>query len=147
MARDLTLRDIGLLRKLAPECSALVCSGSGTDYRSILPPVANHYARDAEDFHERLERLSPEETEYLISLVLDGAESLGCVPPDYVKIFVEIVAERVGYEVALSVIAVYKKSLSCISGGLFRNDDPRSRKVLNRLSFATHNNQPRIMGT
>ncbi len=117
MARELTPKDIGLLRKLAPECSALVCSGSGSPYRSILPPVANHYSRDAEDFRERLEQLSPEETGYLISLVLNGAESLGCVHPDYVKIFVEIVAERVGYEVALSVIAVYEKNLSCDSEG------------------------------
>jgi hypothetical protein len=117
MARELTLKDIGLLQKLAPECSVLVCSGSGSPYRSILPPVANHCAHDAEDFRERLERLSPEETGYLISLVLNGAESLGCLPPDYVKIFAEIVAERVGYEVALSVIAVYEKNLSCDSQG------------------------------
>jgi hypothetical protein len=115
MARILTSKDICILQKLAPECSALICSGSGSSYRSILPPVANHYARDAEDFRERLERLSPEETGYLISLVLDGAESLGCVPPDYVKIFAQIVAERVGYEVAFSVIAAYEKNLSCVS--------------------------------
>lgn len=116
MARELSAKDIDLLQKLAPECSALVCSGSGSAFRSILPPVANHFARDAEDFRERLERLSMEETEYLISLVLNGAESLGCVPPEYVKMFAENVAERIGYEQAVLIITVYEKNLVCDAG-------------------------------
>lgn len=60
MARTLSEHDIALLLKLAPECDTLICKGSENTYRSILPPVANHYAKDADDFAVRLNRLTDE---------------------------------------------------------------------------------------
>lgn len=50
MARILSETDIGVLKTLAPECEGYLCSGSGVNYRSILPPVANHFSKDADDF-------------------------------------------------------------------------------------------------
>jgi hypothetical protein len=113
MPRELNDRDIELLKKVAPECSDLVCSGSGLPFRSILPPLANHFATDAGDFQERLERLSPEDLEYLITLIRDGDESMGCVPPEYAGVFVDLVAGRLGKRAAAEVAELYAESESC----------------------------------
>jgi hypothetical protein len=104
MARELSDRDREILRRLAPECSDEICSGSGHAFLSILPPVANHFARDGADFSERIGRLSDEELGYLVDLILDGRESLGCVPPDFIEIFLRIVAERLGNRRAEEIV-------------------------------------------
>jgi hypothetical protein len=58
MARILSEMDIGILKMVAPECEGYLCSGSGVNYRSILPPLANHYSKDADDFLRRIKMLS-----------------------------------------------------------------------------------------
>ena len=45
MPRELSEKDIAILKKLAPECGDLTCSGSGHMFHSILPPVSNHFCR------------------------------------------------------------------------------------------------------
>ena len=50
MPRELDDKDIAILKKLAPECGDLTCSGSGHTFHSILPPVSNHFAEDNTDF-------------------------------------------------------------------------------------------------
>ena len=52
MPRELDEKDIAILKKLAPECGDLTCSGSGHMFHSILPPVSNHFAEDNNDFIE-----------------------------------------------------------------------------------------------
>jgi len=104
MPRELDERDRKLLKKLAPECSDLVCSGSGVPFRSLLPPVANHFARDEADFRERIGRLSDEDLRYLADLVLAGEESLGCVPPDMLESFLWRLAERLGNDAAVQIV-------------------------------------------
>jgi hypothetical protein len=104
MPRELNDRDREILKKLAPECADLVCQGSGVPFRSLLPPVANHFARDDADFRERIERLSDRELRYLADLVLSGDESLGCVPPDFLEIFLWRVAERLGNDAAVQIV-------------------------------------------
>ncbi|MGB3907423.1 MAG: hypothetical protein WBL02_03205 [Methanomethylovorans sp.] len=94
MPRDLSQKDIDLLKLLAPECKGLDCAGSGASYRSILPPLANHFASDEHDFRKRLEKLSTEDLQYLLSLTKNGDESLNCVPPRYLLIFIDLVNER-----------------------------------------------------
>ena len=103
MARELAEKDWALLKILAPECDAVVCINSGFMYRSILPPVANHYANDEQDFLERLSRLSDEDLRYLVSLVTDGSESLGCMEPGFAATFIDFVRKRLGDEAAKSV--------------------------------------------
>jgi hypothetical protein len=104
MPRELNDRDREILKKLAPECADLVCQGSGVPFRSLLPPVANHFARDDDDFRERIERLTDGELRYLADLVLSGDESLGCVPPDFLEIFLWRVAERLGNDAAVQIV-------------------------------------------
>lgn len=113
MARILSEKDIDLLKKLAPECEDLLCAGSGVPYRSILPPLANHYSEDAIDFHRRVSGISPADLEYLVSLILGGEESLGCVPPDYIVIFLGVVEEKLGEETAATVRQKYEENHEC----------------------------------
>lgn len=110
MARILSELDIGILKTAAPECEALLCSGSGVNYRSILPPLANHYSKDAADFLRRIKLLSMSDLEYLVRLILSGEESLGCVPFNYIILFVDNVSERLGEEVASQVRKSYDDS-------------------------------------
>lgn len=93
--------------RLAPECADEICSGSGHAFLSILPPVANHFARDAADFSERIGRLSDDDLDYLAGLILDGGESLGCVPPEFIEIFLRRVAERLGMRRAEEILEHY----------------------------------------
>lgn len=113
MARELSPRDIGILRKLAPECDDETCSNSGHRFRSILPPVANHYTNGSQDFARRFLRLDDEEFSYLVGLVLDGSESLGCLSPEYADTFFEIVSGRMGPDTATRVARVFAFSEGC----------------------------------
>ena len=74
MPRELSARDQEILKKLAPECSDEICAGSGHAFRSILPPVANHFAMGEADFADRIGRLSDDDLRYLVDLVRDGGE-------------------------------------------------------------------------
>ncbi|KAF1075752.1 hypothetical protein [Methanogenium sp. MK-MG] len=75
MARILSKKDQEILKKCAPECEDLLCSDSKVPYRSVLPPVANHYAVDADDFRERITRLTADELEYLTTLITATGDS------------------------------------------------------------------------
>lgn len=113
MARILTEKDQDILKKCAPECEILLCSGSGVTYRSILPPVANHYAADADDFRERISRLTPDELEYLTTLILSGEESLCCLPPNYFAAFLERVTEHLGRSSRRDILNAYRSGEDC----------------------------------
>ncbi len=108
MARTLSKKDIEMLKKLAPECADITCSGSGFDYQSILPPVSNHFAFDDDDFEERLNRLDIFELRYLAEVILDGSESLGCVQPEHAYILVRLLSERVSEDVGENVRLLYE---------------------------------------
>jgi hypothetical protein len=108
MARTLSERDIGILKKLAPEVEDLICAGSGVEYRSILPPVSRHYSEDEADFAARLERLSADDLRYLVGAIEDGSESLGCMPPEDVESFAKVVAEKLSADDAKRVVAAYE---------------------------------------
>jgi hypothetical protein len=113
MARTLSDRDIEILKKLAPECGETTCSGSGLDYRSILPPVSNHFALDDDDFEDRLKRLDIFDLRYLSEVILDGTESLGCIQPEHVEILARLLRERVSQEVGDEVMALYEAAGEC----------------------------------
>jgi hypothetical protein len=110
MARILSEIDLRILKTVAPECEGYLCSGSGVNYRSILPPLANHYSKDADDFLRRIKMLSRSDLEYLIRLILSGEESLGCVPFEYITLFIENVSERLGENIAVQVKKSYENS-------------------------------------
>jgi hypothetical protein len=103
MARVLTETDIKILKKCAPEFAEQACSTSGEGFRSVLPPVAIHYARSGEDFIRRCGTLSDEELAYLAGLIIRGEESVCCIPPDYMVAFVDLLAERLDRKTAEAV--------------------------------------------
>ncbi|WP_292489554.1 hypothetical protein [Methanoculleus sp. 10] len=113
MPRVLNEWDITILKKSAPEYLGLVCAGSGGPYRSVLPPLANHYTADPADFRRRLERLNGNDLQYIVGLILDGSESLGCVPPEYLEFFLIFIEERLGRDIALSILQCYENEDGC----------------------------------
>jgi hypothetical protein len=113
MPRELTEKDIAILKKLAPECGDLTCSGSGHTFHSVLPPVSNHFAEDSNDFFQRISRLSDDELTYIIGMILKGEESLGCLPVEDVEALVHLIHERVSPEVAQEVTTAYEAGGEC----------------------------------
>ncbi|HJJ88541.1 MAG TPA: hypothetical protein O0W81_00270 [Methanocorpusculum sp.] len=114
MARTLSERDIALLLKLAPECNTLICNGSKNTYRSILPPVANHYARNGDDFARRLNYLDDEEFTALINLIREGKESISCISEEYGEILIEQTIRRVGPDAGNELYALYEAGAQCM---------------------------------
>lgn len=109
MARKLSPRDIEVLKTVAPECRGLECAGSNAPYKSILPPLSNHLAKDENDFKNRISSLKDSDLDYLLSLIKTGEESLGCVPPHYMQLFLELIDERFGTEKAGEIAEIYEK--------------------------------------
>ncbi len=113
MPRELTPYDIDILRKLAPECEDLICNGSRTEFRSIIPPVANHYSTDEKDFESRLNRLNDEELEYLIDEMRSGNESVGCISPFFFSILLDIVTQRLSKRAGQELLSIYENDEGC----------------------------------
>ncbi|MCQ1538663.1 hypothetical protein FTO68_06655 [Methanocalculus taiwanensis] len=113
MPRELTEYDIRILRKLAPECEDLICNGTRTEFRSILPPVANHYSTDEHDFKSRLERLTNEELEYLIEQMRSGSESVGCISPFFFSGLLDLVTRRLSKRAAQELFSIYENDEGC----------------------------------
>ena len=107
MARDLDDKDIALLMKLAPELEELICEHVQMPFKSILPPLANHFAPDVQDFERRIKTLTDDELKYLVALILEGAESMSCVPPEHAEVFIAFVADRISREAAEELVTVY----------------------------------------
>lgn len=110
MPRELSERDISLLKKLAPECGELTCSGSGHQFYSILPPVSNHFSIDNRDFADRIGRLTDDELRYITDLILTGEESLGCLPEEDIDSLLRLITERFSREDAKKVIEAFAAS-------------------------------------
>jgi hypothetical protein len=113
MPRILSEHDITLLLKLAPECDTLICGKSETQFRSILPPVANHYAKDADDFAARLNRLTDDEFVSLVELIRIGEEGIGCLPTECAEVLIEQTTRRVGTDAADELYALYELGSQC----------------------------------
>jgi hypothetical protein len=91
MPRELSEKDVVILKKLAPECGELTCSGSGHSFHSILPPVSNHFSEDSNDFIGRIGRLDNDELTYITDMIIKGEESMGCLPVEDVEALVHLV--------------------------------------------------------
>jgi len=113
MPRELNEKDILILKKLAPECGDLTCSGSGHVFHSILPPVSNHFAEDSNDFIQRIDRLSDDELAYIIEMILNGEESMGCLPLEDVDALIRLIQDRISSETAQKVLGVYEGGGEC----------------------------------
>jgi len=113
MPRELSEKDITILKKLAPECGDLTCSGSGHMFHSILPPVSNHFAEDSEDFIRRISLLSDEELMYISDMIVKGEESLGCLPLEDIEALVHLIHDRLSPEIAQKIITAYESGGEC----------------------------------
>lgn len=113
MPRELDEKDIAILKKLAPECGDLTCSGSGHMFHSILPPVSNHFSEDGADFLRRISILSNEELAHICGHIEEGTESLGCLPVEDIEAFVHLVHDRLSPEAAQKVISAYESGYEC----------------------------------
>ena len=107
MARTLDEKDIALLKKLAPELEEFICEHVQMPFKSILPPLANHFAPDMQDFERRIKTLTDDELKYLVDRILNGAESISCVPPEHIEAFISLVANRISHEAAKALVTVY----------------------------------------
>lgn len=108
MARKLDDEDLLLLRKLAPELVDPTCAHAGHEFRSVLPPVSQHFSRTYEDFRVRLEKLSDEELSYLVNLIFEGMESLHCVKKEHVDALIDAVGMRISKVKATELLELYK---------------------------------------
>ena len=113
MPRELSEKDIAILKKLAPECGDLTCSGSGHMFHSILPPVSNHFAEDGKDFIRRISRLSDEELTYITDMIIKGEESMGCLPVEDIEALVRLIHDRLSPDIAQKVITTYESGGEC----------------------------------
>ncbi|PWR72715.1 hypothetical protein [Methanospirillum lacunae] len=107
MARVLSEKDIQLLKIMAPEFSGETCKGSGVPYKSLLPPIANHYSKDPDDFEDRIKRLSGDDFQYLIDLMLTGEEGLHCLSPEFFFRLEKLVKASAGQDIARKIGAQY----------------------------------------
>lgn len=108
MARKLTLDDLQILKKLAPELMDTSCTQSGHEFRSVLPPVSQHFSTSPDDFRERLVNLSDDELDYIVELIFEGMESLHCVKKEHVDALVEVVGMRISRVKANELLELYK---------------------------------------
>jgi len=113
MPRELTEKDIGILKKLAPEFDDTACPGSGHMFQSILPPVSNHFAIDGKDFADRIGRLTDGELQYIADLIVTGEESMGCLPEEDLDSFLGLVRKRLSDDMAKKVLRAYAAADSC----------------------------------
>ena len=99
MPREFTEKDIEIFNKLAPEAGGkLISREAGHQFPFILRPISHKFAESSEDFRARLERLSPEELDYLVGLALEGKEDVQSLVEEDIDELVEIVTEKVSPE-------------------------------------------------
>lgn len=113
MPRNLSPRDLEILKELAPELNDPLCPGSGHNFSSILPPVSNHFATSDADFLARIERLSGDDLSYLAGLILDGSESVGCIRPEHIVLLADQVSRLISADIAEAIIVLYEAGEPC----------------------------------
>ena len=80
-----------MLRK--PE-GILISREAGHQFPFILRPISHKFAESPEDFRERLERLSPEELDYLVGLALEGKEDVQSLVEEDIDELVSIITRK-----------------------------------------------------
>ena len=114
MSRELDAKDIELIKELVPEIVPFLDSGRmEIEYMNILPPVANHYSRNVNDFEKRLKMLSAEDVKYLADKIIDGSEGVSHLHPDYAEVFFTIVGRMLSEDVADRLREIYETGEGC----------------------------------
>ncbi len=98
MPREFTEKDIEIFNKLAPEAKGMLISReAGHHFPFILRPISHKFAESAEDFRQRIEKLTPEELDYLVGLALEGKEDVESLDEDLYEL-VAVVEEKISPE-------------------------------------------------
>jgi len=114
MPRELDAKDIELIKKLVPEIVNFLESGRmEIEYMNILPPVANHYSRNASDFEKRLQKLSAEDVQYLADKIIGGSEGITHLDPEYAEAFFTIAGRTLSEDAADKVREIYETGEGC----------------------------------
>jgi len=92
--RTLTDLDKKLLSKLAPELQGATGPAPGHDFKFILVPVSHRVAQSPEDFAARIDKLSDEELNYLVDLILKGEEDVRSLSEGDYDAMLEVIEKR-----------------------------------------------------
>lgn len=92
--RNLTDLDKQILAKLAPELEGATGPAPGHDYKFILLPVSHKLSESPEDFANRVNRLTDEELNYLVELILKGDEDVRSLAEGDFDALVELMEKR-----------------------------------------------------
>ncbi len=92
--RTLSPLDKTILAKLAPELEGATGPAPGHDYKFILLPVSHRFSESPEDFANRVNRLSDEELNYLVELILKGEEDVRSLAEGDFDAMLEVIKKR-----------------------------------------------------
>lgn len=95
MSRDFNDMDKQIFNKLAPELGGNTKSSAGHNYPFILRPLSHKIAQDGEDFKKRMERLNPDELDYLVKMALENKEDIHSLEPEDIDTIMELVEEKI----------------------------------------------------
>ncbi len=98
MGREFSKKDMDIFNKMAPEAGGSNISQMGHPYPFILRPISHKFAESAADFRERLERLTPDDLNYLVDLALQDKEEIRSLDSEDIDSIMELVAEKVSSE-------------------------------------------------
>ncbi len=92
--RTLTDLDKAILAKLAPELEGATGPAPGHNYKFILLPVSHRFSESSEDFANRVNKLTDEELNYLIGLILKGEEDVRSLAEGDFEALIEVIEKR-----------------------------------------------------
>ena len=92
--RTFTDLDKTILAKLAPELEGATGPAPGHDYKFILLPVSHKLSESPEDFANRVNRLTDEELNYLVELILKGDEDVRSLAEGDFDAMLEVIEKR-----------------------------------------------------
>ncbi|MGB8216089.1 MAG: hypothetical protein WCE94_02210 [Candidatus Methanoperedens sp.] len=92
--RTLTDLDKTILAKLAPELEGATGPAPGHDYKFILLPVSHKLSESPEDFANRVNKLTDEELNYLVELILKGDEDVRSLAEGDSDALFELIGKR-----------------------------------------------------
>ncbi len=92
--RQLTELDKNILAKLAPELEGATGPAPGHDFKFILLPVSHRFSESPEDFAARIGKLTDDELEYLVELILRGDEDVRSLAEGDFDALVEVIEKR-----------------------------------------------------
>ena len=92
--RKLSDLDKTILARLAPELEGTTGPAPGHEYKFILLPVSHKLAESPEDFANRVNKLTDEELNYLVELILKGDEDVRSLAEGDFDALVELMEKR-----------------------------------------------------